>query len=444
VHIALGNNQNEMRVMWTSAQVPNAVVVFGNERQKLQQTAQASSSSYAANDMCHEPATNVASQYFRDPGVMYEALVTGLGPDQTYFYKVGDASTGLFSKVFKFKMPPAPGKQQGEMSFFVYGDLGDWNIKAIGPAPPLRTGTTISLMREDMNSGKHNYVAAMHDGDLSYAMGRTYLWDQFGELIQPVAAELPYMVANGNHEYCHTSGGDKDPSGAPGNGFHPPEGNYKRDSQGECSVPTNKRFHMPDNGNRLFWYSTEMGLVHHTVISSEHDYTPGSPMYQWLERDLANVNRQKTPWLFLHLHRPMYCSEVYDSDYKVSLFIRRNIEELLGKYKVDAVFSGHYHAYERTCPVYKEQCRAEKLTSGSSSGLEKALAPVHIMVGSAGAEVDNTGYYDVPWRAAAQMEYGYGRVHVYNATHTLYEFMRNKDRQIADSHWIISDHNWRV
>jgi hypothetical protein len=33
-------------------------------------------------------------------------------------------------------------------------------------------------------------------------------------------------------------------------------------------------------------------------------------------------------------------------------------------------------------------------------------------------------------------------MHVYNAMHALYEFKRNRDRVIADSVWIISNHDW--
>lgn len=72
--------------------------------------------------------------------------------------------------------------------------------------------------------------------------------------IQPYATLVPYMVGIGNHEQDHESGGSKDPSGAPGNGYHPKWGNYGKDSGGECGVPMFYRFHMPDNGNSVWWY----------------------------------------------------------------------------------------------------------------------------------------------------------------------------------------------
>jgi acid phosphatase type 7 len=441
VRVAKTEKATEMRVMWVSARVNLPTVEYGLSPYWLDHIVLAKGDSYAASDMCEAPATKVAARQFRDPGMIYNAVLTNLKPETTYYYRVSGGLGTVSSKTFKFKTPPAPGVQKGVASFFVYGDLGDWNIHATGQLPVKRSGTTMELIRRDMDAPNSNYVAVMHDGDLAYAFGRTYLWDQFGALIEPVASEIPYMIGIGNHEYCYESGGAKDPSGAGAtNGFHPPEGNYNTDSFGECGVPTNKRFVMPNNGNKIFWWSTEIGLVHHTQISSEHDYTPGSVMYKWLENDLKSVDRKKTPWLMLHLHRPMYTSEMYESDHRVAQFIRKNIESLLGKYKVDIVFSGHYHAYELTCPVYDNTCRSDPLPGG----LQKAKAPVHIMVGSAGADVDNVGYYDVPWRVEAQLEYGYGRVHVHNATHAKWEFVRNRDEIVAGSTWVISDHDWSV
>ena len=65
---------------------------------------------------------------------------------------------------------------------------------------------------------------------------------------------MPYMVGIGNHEQDHSSGGSKDPSGTPGEGWHPWWGNFGDDSGGECGVPMYYRFHMPDNGNALWWW----------------------------------------------------------------------------------------------------------------------------------------------------------------------------------------------
>ena len=52
---------------------------------------------------------------------------------------------------------------------------------------------------------KHNFL--LHFGDISYARGYGYIWEQYHLLIEPISSSLPYMVSIGNHEYCHLTGG---------------------------------------------------------------------------------------------------------------------------------------------------------------------------------------------------------------------------------------------
>ena len=35
--------------------------------------------------------------------------------------------------------------------------------------------------------------------------------------------------------------------------------------------------------NPPFWYSFDYGIVHFTIVSSEHDLAPGSLQYEWLQ-----------------------------------------------------------------------------------------------------------------------------------------------------------------
>ncbi|KAJ0392828.1 hypothetical protein P43SY_009672 [Pythium insidiosum] len=459
IHLALTGDPTQMRVMWVSgaafsgAPTPPTLpqrVAFGERADALDRVVNASRSTYAASDMCEAPATTVHATLYRDPGQLWDAVLVGLEPGKQYFYRIETMTpSGAVSKVFQFHaavaagQPPTDGRPQ---SFFVYGDMGDDVMPPVGSLPSDRAGTTANLMLVDMafERQQYNWLAVVHIGDISYAKGRTYIWDQFGAIIQPVAAELPYMVGVGNHDYCYFNGVEKDPSGPPG-AFHPPDAPTDCQSGGECGVPLSRRYVMPATGNGVFWYSFDTGLVHHVVVSTEHDYTPGSRMYNWLVSDLGRVDRRRTPWVFLYVHRPMYCSEQYELDYKLSLFIRQSLETLCGIYGVDVVFSGHYHAYERTCPVFQEMCLSEPLPETWGPGreaLEKALAPVHIMAGSAGAYVDDADYYPVTWSRRALKEYGYGRVHVHNATHVRYEFKGNHERAVVDSAWIISHHDW--
>lgn len=83
----------------------------------------------------------------------------------------------------------------------------------------------------------------------------------------------------------------------------------------------------------IFWYSFDFGSLHTTVLSSEHSCGPGSKQRAWLEQDLASVDRAKTPWLVVELHRPMYTNE-QAPDQIVAQMLQKQFEDLLIEYPV--------------------------------------------------------------------------------------------------------------
>ncbi|CEG37960.1 nucleotide pyrophosphatase phosphodiesterase [Plasmopara halstedii] len=443
VHLALTQNTSEMRVKWVSDPVPNPVVMFGEHKDKLDRIAKATHSSYTSKDMCGEPATVEAPLNFRDPGQIFDAVMTNLKAGKKYYYQVGEQN-GKVSDIFEFRMIPPKGNnkvgQESSVSFFVYGDLN----MPVQPTSNFAldngtSGTTMKLIRDDLElaaveSNSHKYFAVMHVGDLAYAYGATYIWDHFGHLIEYVAARLPYMITIGNHDYGYLEGVKKDPIKWPSHSTFEKDGTSGFNSGGECGVPAAARFHMPENGNGVYWYSFDSGLAHHVMLSSEHEFARGSTLHKWLVKDLSTIDRSKTPWVFVYIHRPLYCSVAYSHDYYRSLLFRDELEQELADHHVDVVFAGHYHSYERTCPVFGDRCIE------SPSG--KAMAPVHITIGSAGFTVDTAGFYRSNWRKKGFLEHGYGRVHIYNWTHMHFEFVSNTERRVKDETWIVSTHDW--
>merc|ERR1711871_921724 len=101
------------------------------------------------------------------------------------------------------------------------------------------------------------------------------------------------------------------------------------------------------------WWSYDVGIIHFVGLSTEHNYTACSEQYNWLENDLASVDRKKTPWIILNGHRAMYISSTFNtseltwSDGSVQAALIKNIEPLLWKYQVNAGFYGHNHVYNR-------------------------------------------------------------------------------------------------
>ena len=115
-------------------------------------------------------------------------------------------------------------------------------------------------------------------------------------------------------------------------------------------------------GNGNFCYSFDYGLAHFIALDSETDLPEGfqSPdeaggtdaganngpfgypneQYEWLEKDLASVDRHKTPWVIVGLHRPWYIG-IDASD--ICTACQNAFEPLFTKYGVDLYMQGHVH-----------------------------------------------------------------------------------------------------
>lgn len=211
VHLAPTRDPFQMRVQWVSANVTYPVVRFGMNRHDLTRLVRATQSTYTVEDLCIEPATRNSSLMFRDPGQMFDAVMTRLFPNRRYFYSVGDED-GEMSDVFEFLAPSrldkleintVDGVSRAEptTSYLVFSNLNDPMRATANFTGATSAAKSVQLMTEDLNldDNQERFAAAIHVGDLSRAMGSTYVWDQFGHLIEPIAARVPYLVAVGNH-----------------------------------------------------------------------------------------------------------------------------------------------------------------------------------------------------------------------------------------------------
>ncbi|XP_038690629.1 probable inactive purple acid phosphatase 27 isoform X4 [Tripterygium wilfordii] len=113
-------------------------------------------------------------------------------------------------------------------------------------------------------------------------------------------------------------------------------------------------------------------------------------------------------------HRTMYSST------KGGANVNKNfvsaVEPLLRKYKVDLAIWAHVRNYERTCNVYESQCVAlpKKVEDeGETYDASNYTAPVHVVVGTGGATLDQFSDDDAPsWSLARISKFGYLKVHV--------------------------------
>ncbi len=485
VHVAFTENPDEMRINWNSGSNAKPIVMWRPKQQRRQQKQRPSkdagagdsaagadgdapwssvggtTTTYGADDLCGSEAAEVQPQNFIDPGYFHSAVITGLQPGTVYEYRVVQ-DIGPPSDIFTVRAAP---RSTDPVAFLMWADMGadqydqlvDWgDVDMAGQLiqQVLKHEAIVGNgVGDDEEEAAIPVGLVTHVGDLSYACGSGFVWEQWMQLIQPVAAHVPYMVAVGNHEYDHLEnsttpgGGGVDISGVLGPSFHPAWGDYRDDSYGECGVTTAKRFTMPagsSGSNGVFWYSFDYGPVHFTIFSAEHNFTQGSEQFAWLQQDLAaaHSSRERTPWLVVQMHRPMYASEAPDGAHDQHLVVaerlRENLEPMFSTAGVDLVMTGHLHSYERSCSVLNETCVGQ-----GQGGI------VHLRVGTAGGQSDNCKaidpacpnndtmyfYNDTAWREVGLYQYGYARVTVPNASALHVEFVQN-DNNVADEVWL--------
>ncbi|KAK9282822.1 hypothetical protein L1049_011045 [Liquidambar formosana] len=133
---------------------------------------------------------------WHDPGYIHSAVMTGLQPSSAFSYRYGSDSVG-WSNQIQFRTPPAGGSD--ELKFLAFGDMGkaprDASVEHyIQPG----SISVVEAMADEIEAG--NVDSIFHIGDISYATGFLVEWDYFLHLINPLASQLSYMTAIGNHE----------------------------------------------------------------------------------------------------------------------------------------------------------------------------------------------------------------------------------------------------
>lgn len=248
--------------------------------------------------------------------------------------------------------------------------------------------------------------------------------DEYLRKIEPLAAEWPYMVIPGNHEYF-TGTGDRGK-------------NY------------NARFRMPGGNSNSYTWS--LGPLRFVALNTEvffengpGNQTKADAQIRWLNLVLDKATRHreraKRPWIVVLLHRPIYCSN--DEDNRCpggQLWIRKGnkdftgLEDMFYNYNVDLVVGGHNHHYERSLPVYDKVVRV----SNDRDPYANPLAPVYIVSGAAGnKEIKDQGdpfsINQYPWSAMRRRDIGYSRLAA-NATHLHFQQLASlrSDRVIDD------------
>jgi hypothetical protein len=357
------------------------------------------------------------------------------------------------------------------------------NTVGTGAGNPLGSNNTDTV--QSLLENIDTYEFMWHPGDIAYAdywlkeeiqnyipgyeyMNQTHLFEkginvyesmleQFFDEITPVTAIRPYMVGPGNHDADCDNGGTSDKvhnisyTDMP---CFPGQTNFTG-YQHHWRMPSKQ-----SNGLGNFWYSWDYGLVHFVSMDTETDlgtnYTGpvenggvedfhgirsfGYPNQQleFLRKDLASVDRTKTPWVIVSGHRPFYGEDMIGSS--VCGVCRDALESILDEYSVDLLLAGHVHNYERMMPMSHNGTIDKR-------GLDNPTAKWVIMNGAAGhydgLDPLNPQYGGSYIVKAFDTAYGWSRLTVHNATHLTHEFVASRNNTVLDTATLYKEHNFR-
>ncbi|EOY08203.1 Purple acid phosphatase 21 [Theobroma cacao] len=368
VHISLVG-KDQMRITWITEDkdVPSKVE-YGKVSGRYNAMAVGEHTSY--------------HYFFYSSGKIHHVKIGPLEPGTTYYYRCGG-----HGPEFSFKTPP----RTFPIEFVVVGDLG-------------QTEWTASTLAHVHSKDYHVFLLP---GDLSYADTQQPLWDSFGRLVEPYASRRPWMVTEGNHEI------EIFPIIYP-RGFK----------------AYNARWLMPyqESGSTSnLYYSFDVAGSHIIMLGSYTDFDETSAQYKWLEADLGKVDRTKTPWVVVLLHAPWYNTNSAHKGEGESM--RKAMEDLLCKARVDVVFAGHVHAYERFTRIYDNKA--------------DPCGPVYITIGDGGNREGLALTFENPTSELSlyrEPSFGHGRLRILDETRAHWSWHRNNDSDsyVADEVWLES------
>ena len=274
----------------------------------------------------------------------------GTGDGTRFCYRVFGGTVDLLGADAS---PQADSRLTSTSTPFKFAVLGDWG-QGYAAGNPGQAG----VMRQIAGSGARFAVGT---GDIGYPSGnQTNYGDLFqtGDNVSGVFApdswtlpgrSIPHFPTNANHGRNGTflqMWPSAQTAAAAG-------GRFQMDTycctNGTSSASYPSVWYAFDQGGARFyvldasWADTNNGTA--TIYENDYDnhWTPASPEYQWLQRDLANHpgSLKLAFW-----HYPLY---VDNSTQTSDTFLQgpTSLEGLLHNYGVSMAFSGHAHVYER-------------------------------------------------------------------------------------------------
>ena len=295
------------------------------------------------------------------PFNVYSTSFTSLKPGTMFQYRVSKNGKIVFSSEAKSLKSP-----EQSYRIAISGDMGAGN-------------NTARKIAYEIYKTKPDMVTIA--GDIVYNRGliseyTTKYWpvynkDDADTLGAPMLRSIPFVAAVGNHDAL-TRDLNAYPEALAYYHFWDQPLNGPESKEGGAFVPTllgsdaNKKAFYDGAGDkypRMTNFSFDYGNAHWTVIDSNPyvDWND-STLRDWLAKDLATA--ANSTWRFVLYHHPCFNSS--RAHYEQQQM--RLIAPIMEKGKVDIIFAGHVHNYQRTYPLtFKPDNLGNQLVAGANN-----------------------------------------------------------------------------
>ena len=312
-----------------------------------------------------------------DPHRVWSAQLRGLNPGLVFRYRVLDAGKPVFeSNAIARKSPQQPTR------LVVFGDC------AQGTPEQQKIAEQAARVNPD-----YLFVT----GDIVYSRGRiTEYRDKFFPYYHGLLRSFPFIAAPGNHDVAERDFGKYPDTQAyyyywaqPLNGPLAEPGPFTSKTTGPPENVQAFRDAAGSNYPRMANFSFDYGNIHWTVLDA-NPYTDwnDSALNKWVADDLKSA--KDATWRFVGFHHPGFNSSV--AHFKEQHM--RVLAPVFEEGKVDIVFTGHVHNYQRSYPLFYDPATSKWTLDKSGSDRPKGV--IYLVTGGGGARLYNPEQQDDP------------------------------------------------
>ncbi len=251
--------------------------------------------------------------YTTQPAVKNTVSVSDLKEGKTYYYRVGDRKTDCWSDVASFTVDQ-------DDDVFTFVQLNDSQSMNAEDCVAYHT-----VLNEAFSRFSHASFL-MHGGDFVEEGSDEQYWQALFDA--PLIPSLTQVPAAGNHDV---------------------KSRVEAVTAGDNAILTHFALtdYPPQDTTMGVYYAFEyehaLFVVLNTNDTDQYGYLTET-QYNWA---LQTLNDSTATWKFLLMHKSVYSTGNHATEADV-IALRHQINRLCARAKVDVVFSGHDHVYNRT------------------------------------------------------------------------------------------------